>query len=112
MAACVLLCAGCSTHTQPALREASAPPKSLRIAVLPLVNLSGKTAPLKDIRQALIQRVVAAGGQVIDDYSLEQFMARHRVGYNGGNENPTGQAVEDETGGETRLHDSVGRVGG
>jgi hypothetical protein len=110
VAVCVLLCAGCSIHKQqPALSEASVPAKSLRIAVLPLENLSGKTAPLKDIRQALIQRVVAAGGQVIDDDSLEQFMARHRVRYTGGIDTKTAQALKEEAGVEAVLITSLER---
>jgi hypothetical protein len=110
VAACVLLCAGCSMYKQhPVLPGASVPAKNLRIAVLPLVNLSGKPAPLKDIRQALIEGVVAAGGLVIDDDSLETFMARHRVRYTGGIDTSTAQALKQEAGVEAVLITSLER---
>ena len=110
VAACVILCAGCSMHKQPALlREASVPDKSLRIAVLPILNLSGKTAPLKGIRLALIRRVLRAGGRVLDDDGLERFMTRYRVRYIGGIDTATAQALKDEAGIDAVLVTSLER---
>src|SRR3989338_6752059 len=58
--------------------------KNLHIAVLPVENLSGTTAPLKEIRQSITDRLKTHGLNIIDDKVLEGFMARHRVRYTGG----------------------------
>lgn len=70
--------------------------EQLRIAVLPVDNLSGKPAPLKEIRQALIQGVIDQGAAVPDEKDLERFMARHRVRYTGGIDAFTSQALKAE----------------
>jgi hypothetical protein len=109
VAACVIFCAGCSTYRQPAPPGALVPDKYLRIAVLPIVNISGKAAPLKGIRLALIQRVLRAGGRVLDDDGLERFMVRHRVRYAGGIDTATAQALKDEAGIDAVLVTSLER---
>ena len=109
MAACVIFCAGCSAYRQPAPQGALVPDKNLRIAVLPIVNMSGKAAPLKGIRLALIQRVLRAGGRVLEDDGLERFMARHRVRYTGGIDTATAQALKDEAGIDAVLVTSLER---
>ncbi len=69
-----------------------------RIAVLPLVNLSGQPAPEKEMRQELIDRFVAAGAEVLDSEGLEKFMARHRVRNVDGIDGATARALRQETG--------------
>ena len=54
------------------------------IAVLPVENLSGTMAPLKDIRELFIKRLKAHGFQILDDEDLEKFMSRNRIRYTGG----------------------------
>jgi TolB-like protein len=73
------------------------------IAVLPLVNMSGQPAPLKEIRQAMIERLVAQGAVVLDDKELEGFMARHRMRNVDGIDTETAQALQQETGMEAVL---------
>jgi hypothetical protein len=54
------------------------------IAVFPVDNLSGKTAPLEDLRSHLIARLRAQSIRVVDDAALEALMIEHRVRYTAG----------------------------
>ena len=62
---------------------------------------------LTPIRQAMMQRVVAAGGLLLDDDSLEKFMTRHRMRYTGGIDTNTAQALKEEAGVEAVLITSL-----
>ena len=68
------------------------------VAVLPLENLSGTVTPLKEIRKSLIEGLVARGFIALEERSLEQFMARHRIRYFGGIDGATAKAFKEETG--------------
>ncbi len=87
---------GCSAARQP---QASVPASGpgLRVAVLPMVNLSGTVAPLADLRQKIISGLRTRGIAVLDEKSLEEFMERHRVRYIGGIDRETGSALKEET---------------
>lgn len=80
-----------------------------RVAVLPMENLSGKPAPVKEIRQSIIDDLVKQGDRVrvIDEKTLKQFMARHRVRYIGGIDTATALAWKEEEGIDTVLISSV-----
>jgi TolB-like protein len=95
---CAAVSAGFSTRTPQAFGMVGPPEVSPRIAVLPLENLSGKPAPLDEIRQALVQKIVGRGASVLLQEDLEQFMGRHRVRYTGGIDTGTARALRDETG--------------
>ena len=56
----------------------------IRIAVFPVENLSGTLAPVKEIRQMFIEKLGAKGVDVVDEETLEKFMAKYRVRYTGG----------------------------
>lgn len=56
----------------------------IHIAVLPVENLSGTFAPLKEIRQMFIEKLGTKGIDVVDEETLEKFMAKYRVRYTGG----------------------------
>ena len=92
--ACVIFCSLCSA----AYGAPEEPGVPRRVAVLPLVNLSGRPAPIKEIRQALIGRLVVQGALVLDDKDLEQFMLRHRMRMMDGIDTDTAQALQQETG--------------
>ncbi len=68
----------------------------IRIAVFPLENLSGTVAPLKEIRQMFVEKLRAIGIDVLDEESLEKFMAKHRIRYTGGIDGSTAQAFKRE----------------
>ena len=63
----------------PAVKEAR-----IRIAVFPVENLSGTVAPTKEIRQMLIEKLAAKGVDVVNEETLEKFMAKYRIRYTGG----------------------------
>jgi TolB-like protein len=96
--ACLLCGTACSAHTRPASEAAPGRGTKPHIAVLPLVNMSGQPAPVKGMRQALIERLVAEGAAVLDDEALEKFMARHRMRNVDGIDSVTAQALHQEAG--------------
>jgi TolB-like protein len=86
---------GCSTA-----KQAVVPYQGLLspIAVLPIYNLSGTAAPLKEIRRAYIEKLKARGVTVMDEDALEAFMARNRVRYTGGVDRNTSTLFQEEAG--------------
>src|SRR4030067_2371900 len=50
---------------------------TFHIAVLPVQNLSGAAAPVKDIRQSLIDNFKKQGFDILEWEILEKIMARH-----------------------------------
>ena len=70
--------------------------EGIRVAVLPLENLSGTMAPIKEIRQIFIEKLRKAGVDVLNEEALEKFMAKHRIRYTGGIDKNTAQAFKQE----------------
>ena len=79
----------------------------LPIGVLPVENLSGTAAPLRDIRKVLIEGLKARGFKVLEEELLEKFMARHRLRYIGGIDGATAKAFKEETGSGSVLITSL-----
>jgi TolB-like protein len=92
-----VLLSGVFWATEGACSNARPPEERFSIAVLPVENLSGTMAPLKDIRAVLIKRLKAQGFHILDDESLEKFMARNRIRYTGGINKAVAQAFKTET---------------
>jgi len=67
-----------------------------RIAVFPVENLSGAMGPVREIRQMFIEKLKTVGGDVLDEETLQKFMAKHRIRYTGGIEKDTAQAFKRE----------------
>jgi len=78
--------------------KASGAQSRLKIAVFPVFNLSATPAPLKYIRQQLIDILEADGEILIDDQRLEEAFAKHRIRYVGGLDPSAALAIEQETG--------------
>jgi len=68
------------------------------IAILPLENLSGTNAPLKDIKELFTNMLRAKGFPILEGETLEKFMARYRIRYTGGVDKPLAQAFKNDTG--------------
>ena len=81
--------------------------KSALIAVLPVENLSGGTAPLETIRGLLRSKLRENGFQLLDDEALGEFMQRHRVRNTGGLNATVSRAIHEETGANAYLATSL-----
>jgi len=103
----VFLClSGCTAANDSAVKvlsDSAVPEKKLRIAALPIYNISGTAAPLKNIRQSLIDNLRREGLEVVDEKVLETFIIKHRIRYLGGIDSATARALRWETGAEAVL---------
>lgn len=81
------------------------PPGKHTIAVLPVENLSGKPAPLKEIRQKLISSL--KNQLVPEEEALNDFMAKHRLRYTGGIDTTISKALKEELGADSVLITSL-----
>ena len=77
------------------------------IAVLPVVNLSARKAPLKEIREVLAEDLRKQGISILDSEVLERFMERRRMRNTSGIDTATAKAFADETGGQAVLVNSL-----
>jgi hypothetical protein len=77
------------------------------VAVLPVENLSGRPAPLKQIRQLLTEGLKSRGVGILPEADLQKFMARHRMRFTGGIHNELSKALLQETGTKAVLITSV-----
>ncbi len=77
------------------------------VAVFPLENLSGSAVPLKSLRTSLSEELRQRGLRLLDEDTLEKFMARHRVRYTAGIDEETAYALKEETGVESALLTSI-----
>ena len=110
---CVLLFAsflclsGCTSTKEEVRREAHTRGVEFPIAIFPIENLSGTMAPLREIERSLTNRLNTKGIHVLEEEALEKFMARNRVRYTGGIDQPMAQALRKETGVEGVLITSL-----
>ena len=108
LVAALFLLAGCASARTGAVSEL--PGRSgnpLIIAVMPVENLSGKSVPLKDVRQMMSGVVKLQGLSILDPAVLDAFLAKHRIRYVGGIDSPTAQALQRETGANAVLITTV-----
>ncbi len=103
-----LFLSGCSSTKETVSREprlpAERPPvEKFLVAVFPLENLSASAAPMKEIRQSLMNSLKAQAVQVLDEDTLGKFMDLRRLRYTGGIDRATAQALKKETGADGVL---------
>ncbi len=67
-------------------------------AVLPLENLSDTNIPQKDIQATLRARLSAEGFNLLEQASLDKFMAKHRMRHVGGLNRNLSRKMQDELG--------------
>jgi len=92
----LLFLMGCVTGKEATKENLPGMGERFLIAVLPMENLSGTAAPLREIRGAIIEGLNARGIHVLQDDALESFMARHRIRYTGGIDRITAKEFKDE----------------
>jgi TolB-like protein len=80
-----------------AAATASASEPIAAVAVFPVENLTGGSAP-DDVRRFLAERLASAGVRVLEDAALEAFMARHRLRSAAGVDAATAESLRNETG--------------
>jgi TolB-like protein len=79
----------------------------LRVAVLPVNNLSGGPVPLKEVRGMLEDMCRGMGMEVVSDERVEKFMAAHRIRYTGGINSSGAGLFKDELGVDMVLVSSM-----
>src|SRR4051812_11640504 len=89
-AACLFACATAPPARAPALPG--------NVAVLPLSNLSGGPAPLKELRSQVEQSLRDRGVTLVPDAAVEEFLARHRLRWTGGIDADSAKAAAAEMG--------------
>jgi len=67
-----------------------------RVAVYIPQNLSGRPVPLRELREALSTSIASSGIPVLDEASLNRFMARHRIRYSGGIDRESASFLKNE----------------
>lgn len=103
----ILICIfGCRTADNIVVKvkgDPAVPGKNLRIAVMPISNLSGTPAPLQDIRRLLLESLQINGIDLLEEETLEAFITKHRLRYLGGINEGIAQDLRWETGAEAVL---------
>ena len=94
----LILLWGCAATKEVSRNETPPQGPRVSIAVFPVENLSGTTAPVKPIRGLLIEQLKRKGFNVLDDEALEGFLVRNRIRYTGGIDALTARALKQETG--------------
>jgi len=81
--------------------------KGADIAVLPVFNLSGAPAPLKEIRKLLLDEFEQRGFNIIDAGKIDEVVNRYRLRYVGALNEDTARAFREETRAESVLITSL-----
>lgn len=70
--------------------------RELQVAILPIENLSGGTAPLATLRRALGITVAASGVGVVPEEAVDRFIREHRIRYTGGVDEETSRSLKTQ----------------
>jgi TolB-like protein len=80
----------------------------IRVALLPLDNLSGGPLATKDVMAVLERAVARTGVEVVSGDPIDEFLARRRIRYTGGIDGETAKAAAEELGVDGVILTSVG----
>ena len=103
----LFVCAGCAVRSGPVGEPVIERQFPVRVAVLPIENLSGAAAPLADIRTELNAVLAAQGYSTLGGEQLEEIMTRHRIRYTGGIDGAGAQIFRDDAGMDAVLVTSL-----
>lgn len=89
--------------------EARSGPRGLatRIALLPLVNLSGRPLALRDLQAGLEAELRARGIELVSGGAVDEMLARHRLRYTGGVDAVMARAAREELGADALVVTAV-----
>jgi hypothetical protein len=100
--------AGCAHKGDSGSQTFSIPKaKAMRIVVFPIDNMSGSFVPVSELRGAWIKKLEDMGLPLIDEKTLENTLARHRIRFIGGVDTTTAKAFREETGADAILITSL-----
>jgi len=103
----LVLMSGCAGRLPAAGEGTPAGGRKARVVVLPVHNLTGGPAPLKDIRASAEKMLGSGGLDVVDDAAIEKAMAAHRIRYTGGIDHEGAAAFREELGADAVLITTV-----
>jgi hypothetical protein len=75
-----------------------AEPPSVRLALFPAENLTGRVQGVKDLSAAVERALAAAGVEVVTGDAVQQFLFRHRIRYTAGIGGSNAAAAKEELG--------------
>lgn len=95
--------------SRPVPAEARSGPRGLatRIALLPLVNLSGRPLDLRDLQTAVEAELRARGIELASGGAVDEMLARHRLRYTGGVDAVMARAAREELGADALVVTAV-----
>ena len=102
LALSLVVCASAGRQAALAAERPAGEPRA-RIAVFPVENLTGKAAPLGEIRALLIERLGRYGIGVLDDGTLDRVFTKGRIRYTAGVDRGIAKALGEDTGAEGIL---------
>ncbi|MCB2183888.1 MAG: hypothetical protein KQH63_17805 [Desulfobulbaceae bacterium] len=73
------------------------------IAVLPIDNLSGTSAPMSELAESFHAGLASKGFHLVTPEAIEQFRKKHRMRYTGGVNSHLSRAIREETGADALL---------
>jgi hypothetical protein len=103
----LLVITGCARPTSTRQGDDIGGKEHIRIAVFPILNLSGTPAPLNDLRQLLVKGLTDSGIGILEEETLQGYMTRHRLRYTGGIDIETSRTLKEETGVDAVLITTV-----
>ena len=74
------------------------PVAPVRVALFPIENLTGSTAPMRELVGPVERALALQGLDVVSGEAVQLFLARHRIRYTGGLDRPSARAAREELG--------------
>ena len=83
--------AGAKLSTQPG-------PVLARVALFPLENQSGASAPMRELLEPVERALAARGLEVVSGEIVQRFLSKYRIRHTGGLDRPSAKAAREELG--------------